>query len=386
MSNTITEERITKEKPVKIGPKRPRLLQSYKKIPKEKTIVESDKETEGTVEEEEDKEDDELLDLNFSGCTSEELLNKRTKSFTCFAQLVLSSSSLLRNINYAFPILKDPGIDDAFNYVEPVPVYDDIGVQKYINICKEFNIVPLRRVKNTLSSKRMNLKFYGLREKQLQAIMDTLTGNHYVETLVLQDNFLTTKMVGFVCKMIEENGTIRVLNMQKCNIGADGAVLLNESLSNSQFLTELDLSCNNLGDTGIRNIQQGLCDMPSLKALNLSNNKLTGESADAIEKIIVNNKVLSELNLSWNEFYTAIGNRLIFRSLRNTDRLRVLNLSWNGITASNAVSWLCRYIRRSSVLEELDLSWNNFSERASNLIKRAVNRSKSLVTVKIGNI
>uniref|UniRef100_A0A6P7FZD2 Dynein regulatory complex subunit 5-like n=1 Tax=Diabrotica virgifera virgifera TaxID=50390 RepID=A0A6P7FZD2_DIAVI len=165
-----------------------------------------------------------------------------------------------------------------------------------------------------------------------------------------------------------------------------GAVLLNESLSNSQFLTELDLSCNHLGDTGIRNVQQGLCDMPSLKVLNLSNNKLTGEAADAIEKIIVNNRVLSELNLSWNEFYTAVGNRLIFRSLRNTDRLRVLNLSWNGITASNAVSWLCRYIRRSSALEELDLSWNRFSERALNLIKRAVNRSKSLVTVKIGNI
>uniref|UniRef100_A0A6P7F5T4 Uncharacterized protein LOC114325300 n=1 Tax=Diabrotica virgifera virgifera TaxID=50390 RepID=A0A6P7F5T4_DIAVI len=221
MSSTVVEveEEINEEKPFKTGPKRPRLLQSYKKIAKEKVIDEFDKETEGVVEEQEDIEDEEIL--TFSGCTSEELLNKRTKSFTCFAQLVLSSSSLLRNINYAFPVLKDPGIDDAFNYVEPVPVYDDIGVEKYINICKEYNIVPLRRVKHTLSTKLLNLKFYGLREKQLQAIMDTLTGNHYVETLVLQDNFLSTKMVGFVCKMIEENGTIRVLNMQKCNIGAD---------------------------------------------------------------------------------------------------------------------------------------------------------------------
>lgn len=47
----------------------------------------------------------------------EDLFNKNTASFRCFAQVLLSSSSLMRNALYHFPPLEDPGLDETFDYV-----------------------------------------------------------------------------------------------------------------------------------------------------------------------------------------------------------------------------------------------------------------------------
>lgn len=61
--------------------------------------------------------DNETEDQKSDGCESRHLLIKNTDSFRCFAQVLLSNSSIMRQKLYNFPPLIDPGINAAFEYV-----------------------------------------------------------------------------------------------------------------------------------------------------------------------------------------------------------------------------------------------------------------------------
>ncbi|CAH1987122.1 unnamed protein product [Acanthoscelides obtectus] len=326
-----------------------------------------------------------MLDFTRECKDSQTLLLKNTWSFRCLAQVQLSHSSLMRNIAFLFPPLEDPGIDAVFDYAEPDPTYDDIGVEKYINLCKDLEIVPISRVTRSLTSPILNLKFYGLSEKQIRAISETLKGNAYIEHLILQDNWLTPEMTDMLSSMLQENGALRVLTLRECRIGQSGAEKLNEALSSSQFLSELDLSFNSLGDKGLKLIQVGLCETTSLKKLNISHNELTEESGETLEKILVENKTITDIDLSWNGFYTLPGNKKLFNGFKNNDRIKWLSLAWNGISTKGAISPLTKYLRTATSLEYLDLDANRLSHGPLKMLVNAVNKNHSLVTLRIGN-
>ncbi|CAH1156097.1 unnamed protein product [Phaedon cochleariae] len=318
-------------------------------------------------------------------CTSQYLLSKNTSSFRCLAQVLLSNSSLMKNRLYLFPPLVDPGIDEAFYYSKPEPVYDDVGVEKYLNICRELEIVPLSRIIKSLDGDTMNLKYYGLTVKQFRAVTEALKGNEYIEHLILEENFLNLEMTVMLCSMIEENSTLRNLNLRGCRIGEVGAKLLSEALLSSQFLTELDLSFNEFGDVGLKNLQQGLCDTSSLKKLNISHNNLTEDSGETLERILLDNKSLTNIDLSWNGFYTGPGNKKLFNGFKQNDQITVLNLAWNGISIKPAIAPVAKYIKASTALEYLDLSSNRLSGKPLRMIRAAILKNQSLITVRIGN-
>lgn len=50
-------------------------------------------------------------------CDSSHLLYRKTESFRCLQQILLSSSAVLHNKDFRFPPLHDPGINEAFYYV-----------------------------------------------------------------------------------------------------------------------------------------------------------------------------------------------------------------------------------------------------------------------------
>lgn len=68
-------------------------------------------EDEGEFEEEEEEEEEDDY---------EDYLNKNSASFRCLKQVLLSSSSLMRNALFFFPPLEDPGLDEVFNYAGDV--------------------------------------------------------------------------------------------------------------------------------------------------------------------------------------------------------------------------------------------------------------------------
>ncbi|KAG5887107.1 hypothetical protein JTB14_000740 [Gonioctena quinquepunctata] len=319
------------------------------------------------------------------GCDSGNLLYKNTSSFRCLAQILLSSSSLMKNRLYLFPPLDDPGIDEAFNYEEPHLNVDEIGIEKYVNLCKELRIVPITRVKKSLEGPELNLRFYGLTAKQLRAVTDTLKLNSYVEVLDLQDNFLDPYMTGLVSSMLEENTSLRIVRMRQCRIGVKGAEKFNDALSGSQFLTELDLSFNKLGDEGLKCLQQGLSETQSMRRLNIGHNDLTEVSVETLEKMLNENKTLNDINLSWNNFSTGPGNKRLFNAFLQNDRIKNLNMAWNGISLRAALTPIVKFVKNSETLERLDLSNNRITGKPSRKLRTAISKNHSLVEVRVGS-
>lgn len=58
--------------------------------------------------------------LEIEESISLDLLDKNTSSFKCLAQVLMSSSSLMRQKMRFFPPLDDPGLDAALNFVRKV--------------------------------------------------------------------------------------------------------------------------------------------------------------------------------------------------------------------------------------------------------------------------
>ncbi|KAL1497564.1 hypothetical protein ABEB36_008503 [Hypothenemus hampei] len=318
-------------------------------------------------------------------CDSKHLLERNTLSFKCLAQLLLSSSSLNKNRLFLFPPLEDPGIKLAFDFQEPEPIRDDIGAEKYKQLCQEMEIVPISRIIKCLETDTLDLKYYGLTNKQIRALTEALKINSHVQTLILQDNWLTVEMTQMLSDMLVESTVLQYLSLRECRIGLEGAQRLGEILSSLQALKYMDLSFNELGDEGLLALKDGLCENTSIKKLNLSHNQITEDSGECLETILMENKFIEELDLSWSGFFTGQGNRKLFKGLLVSDRLKVLNLAWNGIGIVPAVKPITRYLRNSKNLEELDLSNNRLMGKSLRMIRTGINNNHSLKVVKLGN-
>ncbi|XP_060521475.1 leucine-rich repeat-containing protein 74A-like isoform X2 [Cylas formicarius] len=328
---------------------------------------------------------EETQNVQVNKCDSEQLLHRNTESFRCLTQHLLSSSSLAKNRLFLFPPLQDPGISVAFNFIEPVIKNDQIGVEKYLQICEELKCVSLSAVTKALETDTLDLKFYGLTLKQLKSVTETLKVNSHVTNLILEENLLMPEMVSMIGELMIENTTLNYLSLQKCNIGKSGAEKLGEVLSSLQSLRSLNLSFNDIGDEGLLMLQDGLCSNSSLKTLDLSHNNLTEDSSEALSKIIINNKSIVDLNLSWNGYFEATGNRKVFGALGTSDRIQTLNLAWNAISSNECVRPIAQYVRNSRILEFLDLSYNRMSGLSLRTIRNAIHRNTSLRVVKLGN-
>ncbi|XP_031329703.1 uncharacterized protein LOC116160604 isoform X2 [Photinus pyralis] len=262
-----------------------------------------------------DDDEDSIFDLY----QLNELRAKNTDSFRCLAQIVVSHSSIFRHPLYPFPPLEDPGLDEAVSHREKSMSDDGVGAQYYLNMCQSLKIVPLKRVSNSLITTVLNLKYFGLKDKQIKAITETLMRNRFVQHLILEDNWLSTTSMEYISQMLANNSTVYYLNLRECRIGPEAlggnesirklsiawnGISSNEAtrpmmnyLSASTSLVEFDISSNRLTDASFRNVRNGLGKCKKLKTLKIGNNLLTSEEAMELIKLLATSPKLLEVNM-----------------------------------------------------------------------------------------
>jgi Ran GTPase-activating protein (RanGAP) involved in mRNA processing and transport len=69
--------------------------------------------------------------------------------------------------------------------------------------------------------------------------------------LELSDNLLTYYEAKKICKVLEKNPPLRVLNLKKNLLDGRSAMELSKSLCSNRNLLELNLSNNKIGDRGV---------------------------------------------------------------------------------------------------------------------------------------
>lgn len=78
-------------------------------------------------------------------------------------------------------------VQDALWALHPtVIVYDDDGVDKFFDIARALKIKAIAKMREMLRSDEINLKFYGIDPRIVQAISEALELNTYVKRLDLE--------------------------------------------------------------------------------------------------------------------------------------------------------------------------------------------------------
>ena len=141
----------------------------------------------------------------------------------------------------------------------------------------------------------------------------------------------------------------------------------------------LNLEDNKLGDKISIKLFESLQNNTTLKKLNMSKNFLSDAIADSIKALFQKNFYIQELYLHWNLFKTPGGIK-IFQGILENESLMVLDFSWNAIGSGtpSVVKEIVEFLKTNDKVIHLDLSNNNFSRDESKQISEGLVNNHSI--------
>lgn len=297
----------------------------------------------------------------------------------CGKYIALSDSDVIRHCHYNYPVVVDPGIEDALFNPEKPPVYPADGQARYLALCAEMNQCPIGIFYNGLLTDEIDLSYYGVHVMGVQAMTKALAYNTNVKHLSLAHNFLDDDSCFHLGALLNINWTITELNLAGCRIQPSGVRNLVAGLPANRTLVKLDLTENELGEKGGEIFAELIFQGSPISQINLSKNKLGDHAAQTLAEAIYVTNNLTHLNLSWN-FLNTPNTIKILNELSNNSVLNELNLSWNsleGVRIAKAIQNLIKV----APLTILDLSNNRFCNDAIPLLVSQLNKCKTLVTL-----
>ncbi|XP_006877048.1 PREDICTED: ribonuclease inhibitor [Chrysochloris asiatica] len=203
----------------------------------------------------------------------------------------------------------------------------------------------------------------GLTEGRCQDINSALKANLSLTELVLGNNELGDTGVHRVLQGLQgPDGKIRKLSLQNCSLTAAGCTELPRVLRSLPTLRELHLSDNPLGNEGLQLLCEGLRDPQCrLERVQLEFCNLNAQGCEMLAGVLQARASLKELVLSNNELGQAGVQALCRGLLAAAAPLEILKLSSCGVTAANCKE-LCSIVATKHCLRELDLGDNQLGD------------------------
>lgn len=140
-------------------------------------------------------------------------------------------------------------------------------------------------------------------EETAYQLSKVLKSNKKLEKLSLRKAGLTDESIVVVLKEMQENSTLRVLDLSANQISYKGCEYLMEYLKSPYcVLQSLIINNNSIGDYGIKFLTESIKTNETLAHIDLNHNRLTNQSLKKIADAIEDSNSLASLNLFWNEF------------------------------------------------------------------------------------
>ena len=199
--------------------------------------------------------------------------------------------------------------------------------------------------------------------------------------------FLTNSHLGdeggkAVAKGLEENVSVRELDLSGNMLGQKAISSIGEMLNKNQILEKLNLSRNNLTDPDVESLLASLCRKTVLKELDLSQNILCDQFAKQMSFVLEKNIVLEKLLINSNQLEVT-GLQALMPGLRKTKTLSALNISWNYLRDQGA-EILGELIAGNRSLFEISACGNLFTPQAASFIAKGVANNSKLKVIRIG--
>ncbi|TRY86882.1 hypothetical protein DNTS_009011 [Danionella cerebrum] len=116
---------------------------------------------------------------------------------------------------------------------------------------------------------------------------------------------------------------LKYLDLEKSNIGDDGAEKLSGVLHGLTCLRMLNLGQNGIGDAGVEKLAKALASVPSLQILSLYGNAITDTGAEHLAVVLPDITSLQDLDVKYNKF-TDIGAKMLCAALRKCPGMKSL--------------------------------------------------------------
>ncbi len=139
----------------------------------------------------------------------------------------------------------------------------------------------------------LNLSSTGLSREALSTLCLTT-----LEFLDINSNKTGGAEAAALAKVIEQNPSLKELNLFGCDIGASGVAILGAALEGAGNLKKLNLHANELGDKGVIVTLGHL--PPDIEELNLEHNRATDGVISALKEAILASSSLRLLNITSN--------------------------------------------------------------------------------------
>jgi Ran GTPase-activating protein (RanGAP) involved in mRNA processing and transport len=158
-------------------------------------------------------------------------------------------------------------------------------------------------------------------------LFNAMSRNATLETLVLNDNPLSSQYNLALCHFLSDNLALKYLDLTNCDLRANGAAAIGDGLAKNHGLKTLLLSNNLLEDNEMGAFGTGIEKNSALKTLDIANNKISDRGGLLICAGLRRNEVLERINAKDNEFHDAVGQVLaeITRKQHNIAKLYLEN-------------------------------------------------------------
>ena len=211
---------------------------------------------------------------------------------------------------------------------------------------------------------------------ELECISDKLINLHEV---YLKYRFYK---INTVTPFLSHLKTLKIINLERNNIGDDEASEIAKTLLVNQSLEELKIKRKHITERDSSTLAEGVQGNKPLKILNLGWNKIGDDGASEIAKTLLVNQSLEELNMEYN-FITERGASALAEGLHGSKTLKILNLGWNNI-GDDGASEIAKTLLVNQSLEELNIEHNRIGNRGTSALAKGLHKSKTLKILNLG--
>ena len=295
-----------------------------------------------------------LIDLNISSVEGTNR-NRLTELGVKYIDYFFNKNEYVETLNICGNSIKDEGftlICKALNVNKSLQNLNlsnneihSIGLEQGLQFITNCKLISLNLSNNQLNdsgikvlSKSLQI-LTNLRELNISNCDFEFIGFEYlIKSLTLYKNIWTLNVSGnnlkspnFInLKPFLESLTIRNLNISKCSLGNEGALVLGECIINNEFIKKLNISNNKIRDAGFKSFESLFRVNSVIESFDCSMNLITDVSATNFVKSIKYNHILKKINLFDNQVSNNIGN--IFLEILVSNRtLRSINLLLNKV-------------------------------------------------------
>jgi Ran GTPase-activating protein (RanGAP) involved in mRNA processing and transport len=213
----------------------------------------------------------------------------------------------------------------------------------------------------------------------LKALVDTS-----LHTLDLEWNGLDSSVAFSLSELLRaETCSLVAVTLERNDIAYEGAVELARALQQNTTLRNLNLAFNRCGTRGATAMGEMLCDNGTLLTLNLCTNDILSEGARSIVDALCTNSTLRSINLQGNQAFSAFGER--GKNLTYSDALKELNLFGNRMNTIASAKGFGESLQEARSIIALSIAKSQAGDAFMQPVLNGVSFMVALVTLDVSH-